>query len=72
MRATDTAVHTNETVQEQPKVDWEDQALLAAALAAALVEYRRHVRQRSMAEHTTSAENNWRTMACWERLRGRG
>ena len=72
MRATDTTVHTTETVQEQPKVNLEDQALLAAALAAALVEYRRHARRRSVDEHSTGVGNNWRTMACWERLRGRG
>lgn len=72
MKETNTAAHTKVTMQELPGAASEDQVLLAAALAAVLVEYRRHVRQRGLDERSTSAGNNWRMMACWERLRGRG
>jgi hypothetical protein len=47
-------------------------ALLAAALAAALVEYQRYVARRNGREGAAAGSERWRTMGCWERLQGRG
>jgi hypothetical protein len=44
--------------------------LLAAALVAALVEYRQHVRQPSEHEDLPGAGTNWRMMSRWQQLRG--
>jgi hypothetical protein len=44
--------------------------LLAAALVAALVEYRQHVRQPSEHEKLPGTGTNWRTMSRWQQLRG--
>lgn len=49
---------------------WQEGALLAAAVAAALVEYRDYVRQEDEAGGAAGVGTNWRAIACWERLRG--
>jgi hypothetical protein len=57
----------SDTVEAQPQVAMDEEALLAAALTAALVEYRRYVQQRN-AQASPGVGTNWRTMACVERL----
>lgn len=48
----------------------DDGALLVAALAATLVEYRRTARQRNGQARTERAGPNWRTMARLEQMQG--
>jgi hypothetical protein len=48
----------------------EDEALLAAALAAALLVFRRQVGQFGTAEGA-QGDSSWRTLGRWEQLRGR-
>lgn len=55
----------------QPGTETEHGAYLAAALAAALVEYRSYVQQRTGKDRSAEAGTNWRTVARWECLRGR-
>jgi hypothetical protein len=57
--------------EEQTEAPSDEHELLAAALAATLVDYRRYIRQRGDSSGSSSVGNNWRMMACWERLRGR-
>jgi hypothetical protein len=45
-------------------------AWLAAAVTATLIEYRRLAQQPGGDGDSTSETNNWRMVACWERLRG--
>jgi hypothetical protein len=56
--------------QEQLQGELEEGQLLAAALVAVLVEYKRHVRQ-SDEESSPDTWANWRVMSRWEQLRGR-
>ncbi len=52
----------------------DDNALLAAALAATLVAYRRQVDQAGGSGTGQAGEagrSNWRTLGRWEQLRGR-
>ncbi len=44
--------------------------LLAAALVAALVQYRQHVRQPTEHEKLPGTWTNWRMMSRWQQLRG--
>ena len=52
-----------------PDTAWEHEALLAA-LAATLVEYRRHVDSDQEDGGAQGTGGNWRTLARWEQLRG--
>jgi hypothetical protein len=56
--------------ERQPSIGVKDDVLLAAALAAALVEYRTFVQQRNGKGGLADGETNWRIVACWERLQG--
>lgn len=56
---------------EQSLSDTDEGALLVAALAAALVEYRREREHTGAVAGSTGANNRWRTLARWEQLRGR-
>jgi hypothetical protein len=56
-----------DTIEAQPQAAMNEEALLAAALTAALVEYRRYVQQRN-AQASPGTGTNWRTVACVERL----
>jgi hypothetical protein len=49
----------------------EEGALLAAALAATLVEYRRHTEHRDGQAAPKSLGSNWRLVARLEQIRGR-
>jgi hypothetical protein len=49
-----------------------DGPLLAAAIAATLVEYQRYADQRTGHEDPNSTRANWRTVVRMEQLRGRG
>jgi hypothetical protein len=49
----------------------DDGALLAAVLAATLVEYQRHLQQRNGHNSSASTGNNWRMLGCMDRLRGK-
>ncbi len=51
-------------------VDREDKPLLAAAVAALLVEYQRYTSQGDDHEDPRGAQTNWRMLARWEQLRG--
>jgi hypothetical protein len=60
------------TASAEPSLtDPEEGPLLAAALAAALVEYRRHVEQGSDPGHAGGTGTRWRMLARWEQLGGR-
>jgi hypothetical protein len=69
MTQSQTAAVTAVMDAEQPQARLEEELLLAAALAATLIEYRRHVRQ-SQHTDTQGAGVNWRLVARLERLRG--
>ncbi len=58
-----------ELVEDQAWTAHGEGALLAAALAATLVEYRRHVRQRAAHLGAEGAGSNWQMMARLEQLR---
>jgi hypothetical protein len=51
-------------------LDWEDESLLAAAIAALLVEYGRYVTPQDEQDGLDTTQANWRLMARWEQLRG--
>jgi hypothetical protein len=46
--------------------------LLAVAIAATLVEYRRYAGQRAGQDDPNGSKSNWRTVVRLEQLRGRG
>jgi hypothetical protein len=52
---------------ERPQEAEGQESLLIAALAAALVEYRQYVQQRTE-PHPLTAGTTWRTIARWEQL----
>ena len=49
---------------------WEEDAALAAALAAVLVEYRAELARRGGNGRTAGPGERWRLVSCWEQLRG--
>jgi hypothetical protein len=51
-------------------LDWEDESLLAAAIAALLVEYGRYVTRQGGQDGANASQANRRLMARWEQLRG--
>jgi hypothetical protein len=60
-----------DTVTESRTIDKEREgAVLAAALAATLVEYRRHVGRQNVHEAPEHTGANWRMVARIEQLRG--
>jgi hypothetical protein len=58
------------TMEQQAGTTPNDGALLAAALAATLVEYQRHVRENHEVDSTETAANSWRLLGCLDRMRG--
>jgi len=56
--------------QEQLQAELDEDKLIAAALVAALVEYRQHVRQPNEHERLPGTWTNWRMMSRWQQLRG--
>lgn len=64
-------VQTRTKVSDESERGVNEGALLAAALAATLVEYRRDAGLQSESRGSLDERSNWRTVACWERLRGR-
>ncbi len=64
-----TVLDRTETLESRRPVAMDENALLAAALAATLVEYRRYVQQRS-APDRPEVGAHWRTVARVERLAG--
>jgi hypothetical protein len=57
-------------VEEREEMEVEQGPLLAAALAAALVEYRRHVRQRNGYAEPDNSRTNWHMVSRLEQLWG--
>ena len=57
-------------VKTPSSMDPEEGMLLAAALAATLVEYQNHVGQHSGHGNGNQVGANWRTIGRWEQLRG--
>ena len=57
-------------VKTPASMDPEEGMLLAAALAATLVEYRHHVGQHPGYGARNRVGANWRTLGRWEQLRG--
>ena len=58
-----------EAIPREDLADQNDEPLLAAALAALLVEYGRYTSQREIPEGS-SVQTNWRMIGRWEQLRG--
>jgi hypothetical protein len=58
----------NTVVDQRPKREPEEGVLLAVALAAALVEYRRHKERQGGQSSLGHNGTNWRVMARWEQL----
>lgn len=54
----------------QPFAGQGEDAHLVAALAATLVEYRRHLKQRNGDTETESSGHNWRMVSRLEQLQG--
>lgn len=63
-------VKSNRMVEAPSWTAHDEESLLVAALAATLVEYRRHVGQRNASTRSEGAGPNWRMMARLEQLRG--
>lgn len=57
--------------QAQAESSLGDEAILAAVLAAALVEYGKHLEQHSDIGYAQDARTNWQMLACLDRLQGR-
>jgi len=55
---------------ERFALDPEDESLLAAAIAALLVEYGRYIARQDKENGASNNQANWRLMARWEQLRG--
>ena len=70
MTKSNTTVLSSMTSEACSRIDLEDETLLAAAVAAALAEYRRQVQQQNGHDGSESVRAQWRMLACWERLRG--
>jgi hypothetical protein len=66
----DVRARSSGAVERERGAHWQEGALLAAAVAAALVEYRDYVRQEEEPGGAAGVGTNWRAIACWERLRG--
>jgi hypothetical protein len=58
--------------EEAPGIGLDEGPLLAAAVAAALVEYRRHVKQYAGHSNLEGSGSNWRMVTRFEQLQGRG
>jgi hypothetical protein len=64
-------VATSDVMAAEPaQIVLEEEPLLAAALAAALLEYRHHVQQQRLRTGPRETGENWRLVARLERLRG--
>lgn len=70
MQESRTRIKYNAGVAEQPFSDHENEALLVAALAATLVEYRRYVKQRNGKTESEATGRNWRMVSRLEQLQG--
>jgi hypothetical protein len=70
MAETNLMVASRQKEHELLPVELEEGRLLAAALVAALVEYRQHVRQPNEHEKLPGTWTNWRMMSRWQQLRG--
>jgi hypothetical protein len=57
--------------REQAGTIPDDGALLAAVLAATLVEYQKNVRQHNGPDSSVAVGSNWRLLGCVDRLGGR-
>ena len=68
MTETTVRVEPQVTGKEGPGAGGEDRALLAAALAAVLVQYGRDVRERNGQGSAEGAGPQWRMVGCWERM----
>jgi hypothetical protein len=68
VRGSNVRVESRMVVEEGPGPGREDGALLAAALAAALVEYGHAVRERNGHGNDESVGPQWRMVGCWERM----
>jgi hypothetical protein len=55
-----------------PRVGPEEGPLLAAAVTAALVEYRQHVKRHTGSGSGEGSGSNWRMVSRFEQLQGRG
>jgi hypothetical protein len=71
MRRSNVDIELDARVEDRARTAPDHSTLLAAALAATLIEYRRCVHERCSSDGTNNAGNNWRMVACLERLRGR-
>jgi hypothetical protein len=56
------------SIESQPWTQGSEEALLAAALVAALVEYRHHVQQKTDHRRSDGVGPNWRMMARLQQL----
>ena len=64
------AAQKNIEIDRALNTEQETGELLAAALAATLVEYRGHVQQCECIDAENTGGTGWRMVACWERLQG--
>jgi hypothetical protein len=70
MAETNLMVASRQKEHELLPVELEEGRLLAAALVAALVEYRQHAKLPTERETVTGTGANWRMMSRWQQLRG--
>lgn len=70
MTESDLMVASRQKVNEELQGEWDEGRVLAAALVAALVEYRQYVRQPNEHEELPETRTNWRMMSRWQQLRG--
>lgn len=66
-----TLIRLEKETEARPWSAQGEEALLVAALAATLVEYRRHVNKRNDDIDLNKAGANWRMVARMEQLRGK-
>jgi hypothetical protein len=66
-----TLVRLETKTEDRPWCEQGEEALLVAALAATLVEYRRYVGKRNECINLNGAGANWRLVARMEQLRGK-
>ncbi len=64
------AVHSSISSRLVPTSVADEGPALLAALAAALVEYRRHVEPASLHDKPEGLGSNWRSLARWDQLQG--
>jgi hypothetical protein len=70
MAEVDLMVASRQKDHEALPGELDEGGLLVAALVAALVEYRQHVRQPNEHEELPEIGTNWRMMSRWQQLRG--